>query len=69
MRGCGPDGSHCICRRVAVSACAAQVQIMINRLLDTDLRVNAVDSVERVKRQLQHHSGIPSDEQRLIFAG
>jgi len=37
--------------------------------MDVTLRVNAVDSVERVKRQLQRQSGFPVDEQRLAFAG
>ena len=32
------------------------------------LRVDAVDSVEMVKRQLQHQSGIPFDQQHLLFA-
>ena len=37
--------------------------------MDVTLRVDAVDSVEMVKRQLQRQSGIPFDEQRLVFAG
>jgi hypothetical protein len=65
---CGHDGASRICSPVsAVSPRAAQVMPLAGK--KCILHVNAVDSVESVRQQLQRQTGIPPDQQQLFFAG